>query len=147
ATRGRRDGVLLVDRPLFAAQLLLGALGMVGVAAGSVEPVSATGHGLRVLAAVAVTLLVARISVKAVLKLSPFVFVLTLGLLVAVLFAGISPAGSESKRWLDLGVFTLQPSEFMKVAVIAYLAAFFYNPLGDWHIWRPMLVIGLAVAT
>lgn len=35
----------------------------------------------------------------------------------------------------------------MKVAVIAYLAAFFHNHLGDWHIWRPMLVIGLAVAT
>ncbi len=136
-----------VDRPLLTAQLLLGALGMVGVAAGSSEPMSPVGHGLRVLAAVAVTLLVSRLSVKAVLKLSPFVFTVTLALLVAVLFFGISPAGSESKRWLDLGVFTLQPSEFMKVAVIAYLAAFFYNHLGDWHIWRPMLVIGLAVAT
>ncbi len=136
-----------VDRPLFTAQVLLGALGMVGVAAGSSEPVSAVSHGLRVLAALAVTLLVARLSVRAVMKLSPYVFTLTLGLLVAVLVVGISPAGSESKRWLDLGVFTLQPSEFMKVAVVAYLAAFFYNHLGDWHIWRPMLVIGLAVAT
>ena len=39
---------------------------------------------------------------------------------------------------------SLQPSEFMKVAVIAYLTAFFYNHLGNWEIWRPMLVIGLA---
>lgn len=136
-----------MDRPLLAAQLLLGALGMVGVAAGSAEPVPAIGHGLRVLAAVGVTLLVSRLSVKAVLKLSPYMFVITLVLLGLVLFVGISPAGSESKRWLDMGFFTLQPSEFMKVAVVAYLAAFFYNHLGDWHIWRPMAVIGLAVAT
>lgn len=147
ASGGGTVRVPTLDRPLLTAQILLGALGMVGVAAGASEPTSPVGHGLRVLAAIAITLLVSRLSVKAVLKLSPIVFVVSLALLVAVLIVGISPAGSESKRWLDLGVFTLQPSEFMKVAVIAYLAAFFHNHLGDWHIWRPMLVIGLAVAT
>ncbi len=133
-----------MDRTLLFVQLALGALGVVGVAGR--EPTEALEHATRVLVAMALTVLVARLSPRAVTKLSPFLFVCVLGLLVAVLFVGVSPEGSESKRWLDLGGFTLQPSEFMKIAVIAYLTAFFHNHLGDWHIWRPMVVIGLAVA-
>lgn len=133
-----------MDRTLLFVQLALGALGVVGVAGR--EPSQAFEHGTRVLLAMLLTIAVSRLSPRVVTKLSPFLFVGVLGLLVAVLFVGVSPEGSESKRWLDLGGFTLQPSEFMKIAVIAYLTAFFYNHLGDWHIWRPMLVIGFAVA-
>jgi cell division protein FtsW (lipid II flippase) len=61
-----------------------------------------------------------------------------------VLVAGVSPDGLQARRWLPLGPVTFQPSELMKVVVVAYLAAFFHNHLGDWHIWRPMLVIGVA---
>src|SRR5690554_3596529 len=133
-----------MDRTLLFVQLALGALGVVGVAAG--EPSAALEHTSRVALAVALTVAVSRLRPRAVTRLSPYLFVGTLLLLVAVLAVGISPEGSESKRWLDIGGFTLQPSEFMKIAVIAYLTAFFHNHLGDWHIWRPMLVIGLAVA-
>jgi rod shape determining protein RodA len=41
-------------------------------------------------------------------------------LLVAVLFTGAVRGGS--RRWLDLGVFNLQPSEFAKVAIALVLA-------------------------
>jgi len=61
-----------------------------------------------------------------------------------VLVIGVSPDGLQARRWLPLGPVTFQPSELMKVVVVAYLAAFFHNHLGDWHIWRPMLVIGIA---
>src|SRR5690554_1943751 len=133
-----------MDRTLLFVQLALGALGVVGVVGR--EPSQAFEHGTRVLLALLLTVLVSRLPPKMVTKLSPFLFVGVLGLLIAVLFVGVSPEGSQSKRWLDLGGFTLQPSEFMKIAVIAYLTAFFHNHLGDWQIWRPMLVIGLAVA-
>src|SRR5690606_25642931 len=137
-------GRSLMDRTVLFVQLALGALGIVGVAGR--EPGDAFEHGTRVLLALLLTVVISRLSPKVVTKLSPWLFVGVFGLLVAVLFVGVSPEGSESKRWLDLGGCTLQPSEFMKVAVIAYLTAFFHNHLGDWHIWRPMLVIGLAVA-
>ncbi len=133
-----------MDRTLLFVQLALGALGVVGVAAG--EPSAAFEQGTRVALAVLLTVAVSRLSPRAITRLSPYLFVGTLLLLVAVLAVGISPEGSESKRWLDIGGFTLQPSEFMKIAVIAYLTAFFHNHLGDWQIWRPMVVIGLAVA-
>src|SRR5690606_10831791 len=124
--------------------LVLAALGLVGVAAAS--PENAGEHGLRALIAIALTVVVARFSPRAIVKLSPYLFVTVLLMLIAVLFVGVSPEGSASNRWLLIGGFTLQPSEFMKIAVIAYLTAFFDNHLGDWQICRPMLVIGLAVA-
>ena len=135
-----------MDRLLITLQIMLGALGIVGVA--TKAPDEALGHAARVLIALGLTVVMSRLKAKHVVRLSPVVFVTVLLLLVLVLFVGVSPAGSESRRWLvlPLGNFTLQPSEFMKVAVIAYLAAFFHNHLGNWEIWRPMLVIGLTSA-
>lgn len=134
-----------MDRLLVTLQVLLGAFGVVGVA--TAAPDAAMGHAVRVLLALALTFVVARLNAKQVVKLSPMLFVTLLLLLLLVLVVGVSPEGSESRRWLRLpGGFTLQPSEFMKVAVIAYLAAFFHNHLGNWEIWRPMLVIGLTSA-
>ncbi len=131
-----------MDRLLLIAQLWLGALGVLGVA--TAAPELGLEHAARVLAALVVTVVIARIPVRHVVRASPWIYVGTLVLLAVVLVVGVSPAGSESKRWLLVGGVTVQPSELMKVAVIAYLAAFFHNHLGDWQIWRPMVVVGLA---
>jgi len=133
-----------MDSALILAQLALGALGVLGIAVSA--PGEWQSQGLRVLLGLAITVLVARLSLRQVIKLSPYLYLGVLALLVAVLFIGLSPAGSESRRWLAVpGLnFTLQPSELMKVAVIAYLAAFFHNHLGNWQIWRPMVVVGIA---
>lgn len=131
-----------MDRLLLIVQVWLGTLGVLGVTAAA--PQVGLEHGLRVVTALALTVVVARIPVRAVVRASPWIYAVTLALLVLVLLIGISPNGSDAKRWLAFGSFTLQPSEFMKVAVIAYLAAFFHNHLGDWEIWRPMVVVGLA---
>lgn len=129
---------------LLTVQVFLGALGILGVA--TAAPSLGLEQATRVLAALIITFLVARLSERHVVKLSPFAFVFLVGMLVLVIFNGESPAGSDSKRWLVFGGVSFQPSEFMKVSVIAYLAAFFYNHLGNWHIWRPMVVIGIAAA-
>lgn len=134
-----------MDRTILAAQVLLGAYGIVGVATATPDRVGE--HALRALLALILTVIASRLKAKTVVKLSPYAFVTLLLALVAVLAVGISPDGSDSKRWLPLFGFGFQPSEFMKVAVIAYLTAFFHNHFGNWQIWRPMVVIGLAVAT
>jgi rod shape determining protein RodA len=46
----------------------------------------------------------------------------TLGVMVLVLVAGAATRGS--RRWIDLGFFTFQPSEFGKVLFTLFLAAF-----------------------
>ena len=50
---------------------------------------------------------------------------LTLALLVAVEVFGETKGGA--RRWLDLGVFQLQPSEFMKFALALALARYFHR--------------------
>ena len=48
------------------------------------------------------------------------IYVATLGLMVVVLLAGAVTRGS--KRWLDLGFFKFQPSEFGKLLLVLFLA-------------------------
>lgn len=131
-----------MDPLLLIVQALLGALGILGVA--TAEPALTLEHGLRFLAAFALTVLISRLKPTTVVRLSPAAYLSVLVLLALVLVIGTSPGGSESKRWLLVGGVSLQPSELMKVTVIAYLTAFFHNHLGDWQIWRPMLVMGVA---
>ena len=53
-------------------------------------------------------------------KLSPAIYIVSLGLLVAVLYtAPINGATS----WFSVGPFTVQPSEFAKIAIVLFLAS------------------------
>ncbi|MEM6430756.1 MAG: FtsW/RodA/SpoVE family cell cycle protein [Deinococcota bacterium] len=131
-----------MDGLLILVQVLLGAMGVLGLATS--EPMLSMPQVIRVILGLVITFVVARMPARTVVKLSPYAYLGVLFLLILTLFIGVSPEGSSSRRWLAIGGFTLQPSELMKVTVIAYLAGFFYNHLGDWQIWRPMLVLGLA---
>lgn len=51
------------------------------------------------------------------------IYLVSIGLLIAVLFAGKLVGGS--KRWLIIGPLTLQPSELAKIAVIINLARYY----------------------
>jgi rod shape determining protein RodA len=53
---------------------------------------------------------------------TPF-YVVTIGMLLAVLLFGKTSMGAT--RWLNLGLFNLQPSEVMKVVIIVALARYF----------------------
>jgi rod shape determining protein RodA len=54
---------------------------------------------------------------------SHWIYLAVVTMLVYVLFFGVVRGGS--RRWIDLGVFNLQPSEFAKAAVALALAKFF----------------------
>jgi cell division protein FtsW len=71
-------------------------------------------------------------------------------LLLLVLVPGIGKVVNGSARWIDLGLFSLQPSELAKVFIIVYLAAFLEKHLEEvrdrWSgFFKPLLVIGAAV--
>lgn len=53
-------------------------------------------------------------------KLSPYLLIISFFLLLAVLIVGKEIGGA--RRWLKLWVFTFQPSELAKIAMIIYLA-------------------------
>src|SRR5205085_10055340 len=46
-------------------------------------------------------------------------------LLLLVLIPHIGHSAGGARRWIDLGFFSLQPTEFAKVATIIYLASWF----------------------
>jgi cell division protein FtsW len=133
-----------VDPLLLMLQLLLTALGVLGVAAAA--PDLTVEHAGRALVGFALVATVAYIPTRWVVRVTPLAYLVTVALLGAVLVVGVSPDGLDARRWLALGglPMTLQPSELMKVVIIAYLASFFHNHRGNWEIWRPMVVVGLA---
>lgn len=57
------------------------------------------------------------------LKYSPIFLTFTILLLVAVLIPGIGVKVYGARRWINIGGFTLQPSELTKLALIFYQAA------------------------
>lgn len=49
----------------------------------------------------------------------------SIGMLIAVLIPGIGISVLGARRWIDLGVVTIQPAEFVKLAIAIYLASWF----------------------
>lgn len=76
-------------------------------------------------------------------KLSLGFYVVGVGALVAVL----SPLGSEingAQAWFELGSFGLQPSEFMKLGLIVFLAAYLARFDGELGLGHLLGALGLA---
>jgi len=81
-------------------------------------------------------------------KSSYIFYFLVLILLFAVDFFGITASGS--KRWISLFVINLQPSELMKVALIIFLARFYYkipseNVANIKYIFTPVIALFIPV--
>jgi rod shape determining protein RodA len=79
-------------------------------------------------------------------------YVASLGLLAGVAFAGKKVLGA--RRWLQIGPMQVQPSEFVKLAVIIVLARWFTRDetgarkghYGLADLWRPFMLILVPVA-
>ncbi len=56
-------------------------------------------------------------------SIGPVLYAVFIGLLVAVLFVGAEVKGGQ--RWLDIGPFAFQPSEYTKLALVLMLAWYF----------------------
>ncbi|MFV2046489.1 stage V sporulation protein E [Metabacillus sp. YM-086] len=55
---------------------------------------------------------------------SKMLIIICFFLLIAVLIPGIGMERNGSRSWIGVGAFSIQPSEFMKLAMIAFLAKF-----------------------
>ena len=70
---------------------------------------------------VAIMLLVSRVRVGTMRRWSMYLLIAAIALLVLVLFIGV--VRNNSRRWIDLGFTTFQPSEIAKLAVIMSFSA------------------------
>ncbi len=57
-----------------------------------------------------------------ILRMAPWIYLANLGLLLLTIAIGSSAYGAQ--RWIEIGSFTLQPSEFAKIAMIIAFASF-----------------------
>ena len=67
-------------------------------------------------------------------------------LVMLILVEALGFIGKGAQRWLDLGFIRLQPSEFMKLAVVLVLARFYeLLPVGDIRKWRAIWPAGVLI--
>ncbi len=79
-------------------------------------------------------------------KLKWWVVIISAILLALVFIPGIGVENYGAKRWLNLGLFTIQPSEFAKFALVLFSAAYLsdnYEKIGKFKTLLPVLGVGL----
>jgi cell division protein FtsW len=135
ATRDTR-AMLAYDASLAWTALLLLAFGLVMVYSASIamsEASAHTGnrawyflmrHGIFLAVGLAAAAVAFQVPMRAWERLAPWLFIAGGVLLVLVLIPGIGKAVNGSRRWLSLFVVNVQPSEFMKLAVVLYAASY-----------------------
>ena len=138
------------DVSLAWSTLLLLALGLVMVYSASIAMAEASAHTgyrawyflVRHAAFLAVGLAAAFVAFQVPVKVwqrgAIWLFIGGALLLVLVLIPGIGKSVNGSKRWLSLLVVNIQPSEFMKLAVILYAASYAVRKAAFLHAEQPL---------
>lgn len=125
----RRAGRLLtehIDAPLLAAVLLLMGVGLtVLYSASNAGWPRVSGQMINMLVALAVMWVAANVPPHFLMRLALPVFFLGVLLLLGVAVKGEIINGA--RRWLNIGITRIQPSELMKIAVPLMLAWYFHR--------------------
>jgi rod shape determining protein RodA len=126
---GRRILHLLhLDFTLLISLLLLAAIGLTVLYSASDQSMDMlVKQALRLLLGFVVMFLIAQLTPDTIKYWSPWLFILGFIMLVAVLFVG--DIGKGAQRWLNLGLFSFQPSELMKLALPMLIAWYFADTL------------------
>lgn len=139
-SKSKRDSILVkgdFDRPLFVIIILLLCFGSVMVFSASYAYAYAqygdSSYFIRrqlVFAGVGIAtmLFVSKLHYKLIHRFAPWIFIISLLLLGLVLIIGT--AEDEAKRWLNFKIFSFQPSEIAKFALVLAIAWFAHKYRG-----------------
>jgi len=106
-----------------------------------------TRHMLSLVVAFVAALIAFQVPVETWEKLAPWLFVISLVLLIAVLIPGIGKGVNGARRWIALGIMNFQPSELAKFAVLLYAADYMVRKMDvKERFFRAVLPMGVAVA-
>ncbi len=107
-------------------------------------------HGIYLLIGLALGAFASRVPVAAWQRMSWLLLFAAFLLLIVVLVPGLGRRVNGSMRWIGVGPLTLQPSEFAKFAVVAYMSAYLLRRQDEvrssWSGFiKPMAVVGIVV--
>ena len=135
-----QEKLLSISWPFLLLITLAASIGFVSLysaASGSMSPWAASQmakFGVGMVGLVVTAL----IDIRVWMRLSYFIFGAGLLLLVYVDVHGHMSMGAQ--RWIDLGFLKLQPSEFMKVAVVLAFARFFHGATAE-DVKNPLFLV------
>jgi len=113
-----------IDPTLFISLLLLCAVGLaVLYSATSGEIPAIMRQSVRYAIGFIALIVLAQISPKEFYRMSPWLYLVGVGLLLVVMFVGDSGKGAQ--RWLNLGFIRFQPSELLKIFLPMMVAWYF----------------------
>jgi cell division protein FtsW len=102
-------------------------------------------HVVSIVLAFLASLLVVQIPLKLWERFAPWIFAVTLGLLVLVPYVGKGVNGAH--RWINLGIINFQPSELAKLAMALYAANYMVRKMEvKENFFRAVMPMALAVA-
>ncbi len=141
---------------IVAASALLG-LGLVMVASASLHRMGdapfyyVNRHLIALAIGVGAALLVSRLPLGLWQKSGTTLYFLGLLLLLLVLIPGVGREANGAVRWIPLGPFNLQSSEFMKLFTVVYIAGYLVRRREEvassvWGFVKPMFLLVLACA-
>lgn len=82
-------------------------------------------QGFWIIISLFVLFIISKIKIQIVKKFSPILYFGSIFGLILVLIPGLSNQALGASRWLNLGIFSFQPSELFKFSSILYFAYFF----------------------
>jgi len=152
-----RDYSMYLDRGLLLAAIVLLLLGLVMVASASLHKIASAPFYFTIRHLIALAL---GLGASAVVLATPVaqwerwstvLYFLGLGLLVLVLVPGVGREANGAVRWISIGGFNLQSSEFMKLFMMLFLAGYLQRRREEvaysvWGFLKPMLLLVVAAA-
>jgi len=161
ATSGFPESVLpALDYWLIGAALTLLGFGMIMVASASLHLgdrlvgnpfYHLIRHGIAVGLGLTSALVISQIPTGQWEKAGPVLYFIGLCLLVLVLIPGVGREANGAVRWIPIGPFNLQSSEFMKLFLVLYIAGYLVRRQLEvthslWGFAKPMILLVVASA-
>ncbi len=156
----RRERAPALDYPLLICAIGLLAFGFVMVSSASMSIAEkccndpfyyVIRHAIALALGLALGLLAYRVPLERWERSGTWLFLLSILVLVLVLVPGIGRTVNGATRWIPLGPMNLQPSEFLKLFAVIYVAGYLVrhadavaNRISGFI--RPMILIGVAAA-
>jgi rod shape determining protein RodA len=127
SSMGLRDKIFSIDYVLVISILILGIISMFAMYStdGGEFKYHTNSHILRFFVFFVLFFFISLVKIRFWHDQSYLIYILFFLLLLGVKYFGLTSSGS--KRWLDLYIMNLQPSELMKVGLILFLAKYYHR--------------------